>query len=99
MANEKLVTGADLSNVSVGLYDFCIKGKMARKSFKAKDAITSTRPLELIHRDVCGPMQNASIGGSKYFVSFIDDYSRFSYMRILLMRNLMCLMFLRIFMP
>jgi len=52
---------------------------MAQKYFKAKDAITSTRPLELINSDICGPMQSASIGASKYFVSFIDNYSSCSY--------------------
>lgn len=35
----------------------------------------STIPGELIHSDVCGPMQNASIGGSRYFVLFKDDVS------------------------
>ncbi len=38
--------------------------------------IRSTRRLERIHSDVCGPMATASTGGSKYFIPFIDDYSR-----------------------
>ena len=29
-----------------------------------------------MHSDVCGPMQTQSIGGAKYFVTFIDDYTR-----------------------
>jgi transposase InsO family protein len=32
--------------------------------------------LELIHSDVCGPMPSTSISGYVYYVSFIDDYSR-----------------------
>jgi transposase InsO family protein len=32
--------------------------------------------LELIHSDVCGPMPSTSINGYVYYVSFIDDYSR-----------------------
>src|SRR3984893_1685454 len=31
---------------------------------------------ELVHTDVCGPIKAASLGGSRYFVTFIDDYSR-----------------------
>jgi hypothetical protein len=38
--------------------------------------IKSTRRLELIHSDVAGPMKTESFGGAKYFVTFIDDYSR-----------------------
>ena len=34
------------------------------------------RKLELVHSDVCGPLQVESIGGSRYFVTFVDDYSR-----------------------
>ena len=37
---------------------------------------TSTKKLGLVHSDMCGPMQVDSIGGSRYFVTFIDDYSR-----------------------
>jgi hypothetical protein len=32
--------------------------------------------LELIHSDVCGPMPSISLSGYVYYVSFIDDYSR-----------------------
>ncbi len=39
--------------------------------FKAK------KPLELIHSDVFGPIKQPSIGGMKYMVSFIDDFSRY----------------------
>ena len=31
----------------------------------------------MIHSDVCGPMKTESIGGAKYFLTFIDDYSRY----------------------
>ena len=35
--------------------------------------------LELIHTDVCGPMQTISIGGLRYFLIFVDDKSRFTW--------------------
>ena len=32
--------------------------------------------LQLVYSDVCGPMQTQSFGGAKYFVTFIDNYTR-----------------------
>ena len=49
---------------------------MHQKPFKSVGDIRSTRQLQLVHSDVCGPMQTRSIGGQNYFVTFIDDYSR-----------------------
>ena len=39
--------------------------------------------LDLIHSDVCDPMRIESIGKAKYFIEFIDDYSRWSEVRFL----------------
>ena len=49
---------------------------MKRKPFKSVGEIRSKRKLQLIHSDVCGPMPTDSIGGNKYFVTFIDDFSQ-----------------------
>ena len=35
--------------------------------------------LQLVHADLCGPMQTESFGGSRYFLLFTDDYSRMSW--------------------
>jgi transposase InsO family protein len=32
--------------------------------------------VEIVHSDICGPMPTPSIGGSAYFLTFIDDFSR-----------------------
>jgi len=52
---------------------------MTRNFFSENVGIKSSRPLELVHTYVCGPMKTKSIGGSAYFVSFIDDFSRYFY--------------------
>ena len=39
----------------------------------------SSRPLQLVHMDVCGPMQVPSQGAARYLATFIDDYSRLSH--------------------
>lgn len=56
----------------------CVMGKQTRLPFSKKGNIRSKRVLELIHTDVCGPMSTTGIDGSRYFVSFTDDYSRAS---------------------
>ena len=52
---------------------------MSRKPFESGGEIRSTRKLQLVHGDVCGPISRESIGGKSYFVTFIDDYMRFCY--------------------
>ncbi|RVE41367.1 hypothetical protein evm_013983 [Chilo suppressalis] len=63
----------------------CLEGKMSAQPYPASEACRASQPLELVHSDVCGPMQKCSFGGAKYFVTFTDDHSRmtFGYM----MRN------------
>lgn len=53
----------------------CAMGKQARLPF-GKSESRSTELLQLIHSDVCGPMENESIGRSRYMLTFIDDYSK-----------------------
>lgn len=53
----------------------CLKGKHTKLPFKNIGS-RATAPLELIHSDLCGPMETPSMGGARYFISFIDDYSR-----------------------
>ena len=62
----------------------CLEGKMTKRPFKAK-GYRATKPLELVHTDVCGPINIPARGGYEYFVTFTDDYSRFGY--IYLMRQ------------
>ncbi|GJV84943.1 retrotransposon protein, putative, ty1-copia subclass, partial [Tanacetum coccineum] len=60
----------------------CISGKMARKPFpheveRAKDL------LGLIHTDVCGPFRTMSREGANYFITFIDDFSRYGFVYLM----------------
>jgi hypothetical protein len=41
--------------------------------------MTTDRPLELLHMDLFGPIAYISIGGSKYSLVIVDDYSRFTW--------------------
>ena len=72
---EGLVTGISFSNSHLESCISCAKGKQHRFPFKRSKNI-SRNLLDLVHSDLCGPMEVDSIAGSKYFVTFIDDYSR-----------------------
>ena len=48
---------------------------MRKTSFKRKN-YKSEEVLELVHIDSCGPLGIESCSGYKYFILFVDDYSR-----------------------
>ncbi|KAM2924483.1 hypothetical protein COP2_040580 [Malus domestica] len=48
-------------------------------NFRKTDAKRSQGSLEIIHTDICGPFPVKTICGNKYFINFIDDFSRLGY--------------------
>src|SRR5436189_2711961 len=56
--------------------EHCLAGKQHRVAFKRSSAHRTNNVLDLVYSDVCGPMKVSSIGGKRYFVTFIDDYSK-----------------------
>jgi transposase InsO family protein len=56
----------------------CLIGKARKGTPPKKSNHKSTRPGELYHTDLCGPMAVAGINGSLYLMSFTDDFSRYS---------------------
>ena len=54
----------------------CVQAKHTRSPF-LDSKHTATTELDIVHSDVCGPIQVQSRGGSRYFLTFIDDCSRY----------------------
>lgn len=77
----KMVQGMDCvkDGESDSVCEGCIMGKQHRGKYPSGVAKRATEPFELVHSDVCGPMSVNSIDGSRYFVTFIDDYTRYTY--------------------
>ena len=73
-----LVKDGYLSSKEVDMLDFyeiCVLRKSHKQSFSA-DKHTSKNVLEYIHSDLWGaPSTPESLGGCKYFINLIDDYS------------------------
>jgi transposase InsO family protein len=59
------------------IYSACQAGKQVGVHHPHKNVMTTDRPLELLHMDLFGPIAYISIGGSKYCLVIVDDYSRF----------------------
>ena len=80
-----------ISNISKkfkGLPDFkfekdkigeaCQIGKQTKSSFKSKNVISTTRPLQLLHMNLFGPSKIASYGGNYYVFVIVYDFWRFT---------------------
>ena len=53
----------------------CVLGKYAKAAYQRSNN-RAKGVLDLIHSDICGPMSTRALRGVEYFVTFIDDYSR-----------------------
>jgi len=56
---------------------------MHREQFLVHDRRKETYILELVHTDICGPMQTRSLGGAYYFLLFTKDCTRYSWVYFL----------------
>ncbi|KFD69490.1 hypothetical protein M514_18362 [Trichuris suis] len=83
LSDEQLADGIHLAKCDGEVdCEVCIKGKLAQPPFPMSDS-RAMKPTELVHSDVCGPMPTATPSGHRYMLTFIDDYSRFTFVRLL----------------
>nr|GEY60421.1 retrovirus-related Pol polyprotein from transposon TNT 1-94 [Tanacetum cinerariifolium] len=62
-------------------------GKKKKKTHKPKSEDINQEKLYLLHMDLCGPMRVASINGKKYILVIVDDYSRFTWVKCLRLKD------------
>lgn len=67
--------------------EICAKSKVCVKKFPKASENRATEVLALVHTDICGPMNIESIGGARYFVTFLDDRSRYMFVYFLKSRD------------
>lgn len=63
----------------------CFKGKLTNA--RKMHATRSQNLLEIIHTDICGPFPNKTICDNTFFVTFIDDFSRYCYLFLILHKS------------
>lgn len=87
LSSKNMVKGLPAISEIIGVCEGCQLGKMSRKKFPSGQAWRASKKLELVHTDVCGPMRTPSLDNSKYFILFIDDYSRMTWVYFLKERS------------
>ena len=78
---EKQSLLPSLDYTDVGTCIECVKGKMTNT--RKKGSTRSSNLLELIHTDISGPFRCPTICGNRYFITFIDDYSRYCHVYLI----------------
>ena len=84
LIKKDLVT--EISNLNFEndyVYNAYQLGKLTRNILKAKNLVSTSKPLEFLHIDLFGPTRTISLGGKKYGLVIVDDYSRFSWILFL----------------
>jgi len=73
LIKEKMVDGIDISTKDIDKLDVvcesCVGGKQTRRPFKGRLLQRSSRPLELIHTDVYGPISPATWDNKRYILT------------------------------
>lgn len=98
MSKHELVIGLPKTDFSKDkICSACQLGKQVRSSFKNKGCNSSSRSLELLHMDLFGPIPVTSLGGMKYALIIVDDYSRFTWVIILKSKDQTATQLIKIF--
>ena len=95
LAKEKLVDGFDFNaSRETSFCESCVEGKHHRSRFPVEGGKRSSEPLGLVHSDVCGKINARSLSGGEYFLAFIDDNTRYTWIHVLKHKDEVFLCFL-----
>ena len=77
LAREELADGFDFGATrKLTFCESCPQGKQHRTKLSSSSR-RAGEPLDLLHNDLCGKMNEKSLSGAEYFLSFIDDKTRY----------------------
>ena len=85
LQSKEMVNGLEIKGNLTGnskICEGCMKGRQSREQFPLAEH-RGRDLLELVHSDVCGPITPSSIGGNRFYVTFVDDFSRKTWVYLL----------------
>ena len=85
-----MVEGLPVIKATTGIYKGCVIGKHPEHKFDRGKANRATCILGMIHFYISGPMPITSMNGSRYILTFIDDFSRYTWVFFLKKKSEVC---------
>ena len=68
----------------------CQMGKQTKLAHPKVNVVATSRPLELLHVDLMGPTRTESMGGKRYIMVVVNDFSRYSWVQFLREKSEAC---------
>ena len=88
LASQKLVDDFDHNTCKrMPFCKSCVEGKLHRTPFPSASRKRAEVPLGLVHSGVCGPLNSKSLSGARYFLTFVDEKTRYTWVYFLKSKN------------
>lgn len=75
--------GLPVKNHKAKVCESCLIGKMHQGHYSSIRTKSSSKPLELVYADVWGPALVVSSQGNRYYVNFVDDFTRYNWLYLI----------------
>jgi hypothetical protein len=87
LQKKSVVEGLHMLKNEYDACEGCALGNMHGDEFPSNPDRRKRDLLELVHTDVCGSMQKRSLGAAYYFLLFIDDCTRYTWVYFLMKKS------------
>jgi hypothetical protein len=87
LCNQQMVIGLPLVSCRDGVCAGCVLIKHHQDSFDKHASWHALGPLQLVHSDLCGPLSTPSFSRCRYFLTFIDDFSKRTWVYFLKLKS------------
>ena len=83
MNSRDVANTTDEASQASDFCEICALGKFSKKPVPNVSDNRATQKLEGVYSDVIGPVSPSSIGGNRYAISFIDDFSAYTVVKFM----------------
>ena len=81
--HESVLRITKLSRVSNVVYGPCQLGKQTKAKHSGTQTFATSRPLKLLHLDLMSPTRTESLGGKRYIIVLVDNFTRYTWVILL----------------